>query len=167
MTTVEMAPALNEAQAKLAAAHLTAEWFHGIDSRDLDRAMATWHPLGVSSFTPGPVLEGSSAIRAWLEKAWAGYSEVHHCVTNLSLTVRDGSTVHGEGRITALCVTRSGTAVREVGTIALDYTRAEGIWLISREAVTIQHRQPARDPGKPASRRARPASMSPAVRNSS
>jgi hypothetical protein len=143
MTTADMAAALDEVQAKLAAAHLVAEWFHGIDSRDLDRAMAAWHPLGVSNFTPGPVLEGGSAIRAWLEKAWAGYAEVYHWVTNLSLTVRDGSTMHGEGRITALCVTRSGTAIREVGTIALDYTRAEGTWLISREAVTIQRREPA------------------------
>jgi hypothetical protein len=100
-------------QAKLAAAHLVAEWFHGLDSGDLDRAMATWHPLGVSSFTSGPVLEGSSAIRAWLERAWAGYAEVYHWVTNLSVTVRGGS-MHGEGRITALCVTRSGTAIREV-----------------------------------------------------
>jgi hypothetical protein len=142
MTAIEMASALDEVQAKLAAAHLVAEWFHGIDSRDLDRAMATWHPLGVSHFTSGPLLEGGSAIRAWLEKAWAGYAEVYHWVTNLSLTVRDGSTMHGEGRITALCVTRSGTAIREVGTIALDYTRAEGTWLISREVVTIQRREP-------------------------
>jgi hypothetical protein len=29
------------------------------------------------------------------------------------------------------------------GTIALDYTRAEGTWLISRETVTIQRREPA------------------------
>jgi hypothetical protein len=41
--------------------------------------MAAWHPLGVHSFTSGPVLEGSSAIRAWLERAWAGYAEVYHC----------------------------------------------------------------------------------------
>jgi hypothetical protein len=143
MTGADMASALDEVQAKLAAAHLVAEWFHGIDGRDLDRAMATWHPLGVSSFASGPVLEGSSAIRAWLEKIWAGYAEVYHWVTNLSLTVHDGSTMHGEGRITALCVTRSGTAIHEVGTIALDYTRAEGTWLISREAVTIQRREPA------------------------
>jgi hypothetical protein len=142
MTAADMASALDEVQAKLAAAHLVAEWFHGIDSRDLDRAMATWHPLGVNSFTSGPVLEGSSAIRAWLEKVWAGYAEVYHWVTNLSLTVRGGS-MHGEGRITALCVTHSGTAIREVGTIALDYTRAEGTWLISRGTVTIQRREPA------------------------
>ena len=143
MTGADRASALDEVQAKLAAAHLAAEWFHGIDGRDLDRAMATWHPLGVSSFASGPVLEGSSAIRAWLEKARAGYAEVYHWVTNLSLTVRGGRTMHGEGRITALCVTRSGTAIHEVGTIALDYTRAEGTWLISREAVTIQRREPA------------------------
>jgi hypothetical protein len=143
MGGADVASALDEVQAKLAAAHLVAEWFHGIDSGDLDRAMAAWHPLGVSSFTSGPVLEGSSAIRAWLEKVWAGYAEVYHWVTNLSLTVRDGSTMHGEGRITALCVTRSGTAIREVGTIALDYTKAEGTWLIFREAVTVQRRESA------------------------
>jgi hypothetical protein len=143
MTTADMAAALDDVQAKLAAAHLVAECFHGIDSRDLDRAMATWHPLGVSSFTPGPVLEGSSAIRAWLEKAMARYAEVYHWVTNLSLTVPGGNTMHGEGRITALCVTHSGTAIREVGTIALDYTRLEGTWLISRGAVTIQRRERA------------------------
>jgi hypothetical protein len=142
MTAADMASALDEAQAKLAAADLVAEWFHGIDSRDVDRAMAAWHPLGVSSFTSGPVLEGSSAIRAWLEKAWARYAEMYHWVTNLSLTVRGGS-MHGEGRITALCVTRSGPAIREVGTIALDYTREKGTWLISRGAVTIQRREPA------------------------
>jgi hypothetical protein len=89
------------------------------------------------------VLDGSGAIRTWLEKACARYAEVYHWVTNLSLTVRGGSDMHGEGRITALCVTRSGTAIREVGTIALDYTRTEGTWLISREAVTIQRREPA------------------------
>jgi ketosteroid isomerase-like protein len=134
-----MAAALDEVQAKLAGAHLVAEWFHGIDSRDLDRAMATWHPQGLS-LTPGRVLEGSRAIRADLEKMWAAYSEVYHWVTNLSLTVRGDSTMHGECRIAALCVKRSGTTIREVGTIVLDYTRTEGTWLISREAVTIQRR---------------------------
>jgi hypothetical protein len=143
MTTAEMASALDEVQAKLAGAQLVAEWFHGIDSRDLDRALASWHPEGVSSFTPGRVLAGSRAIRADLEKMWAAYSEVYHWITNLCLTVRGDSTMHGECRITALCVKPSGTTIREVGTLVLDYTRTEGTWLISRETVTIQRREPA------------------------
>jgi hypothetical protein len=31
-------------------------------------------------------------------------------------------------------VKRSGTTIREVGTIVLDYTRTKGTWLISRQA---------------------------------
>ena len=143
MTAADMAAALDEVQAKLAGAHLAAEWFHGIDSRDLDRAMATWHPRGVLSFTPGPVLDGSSAIRAFLEKTWAAYPELCHWVANLSLTVPGDSTMHGECRITALCVKPSGTTTREVGTLVLGYTRTEGTWLFSRQAVTSQRRDPA------------------------
>jgi ketosteroid isomerase-like protein len=143
MTAADMAVALDEVQAKLAGAHLVAEWLHGIDSRDLDRAMATWHPRGVLSFTPGPVLDGSSAIRAFLEKTWAAYPELYHWVASLSLTVPGDSTIRGQSRITALCVKPSGTAVREVGTLVLDYTRTEGTWLISRQAVTVQRRDPA------------------------
>ncbi len=142
MTAADMAVALDEVQAKLAGAYLVAEYFHGIDRRDLDRAMATWHPQGVS-VTPGRVLEGSSAIRADLEKMWAAYSEVYHWVANPSLTVPGDGTMHGECRITALCVKPSGTTIREVSTIVLDYTRTEGTWLIYREAVTIQRREPA------------------------
>jgi SnoaL-like domain len=141
MTTADMTAALDEVQAKLAGAHLAAEFFHGIDSRDLDRAMAAWHPLGVLSFTPGPVLDGSSAIRAFLEKTWAAYPELYHWFTNLSLTVRGDSAMHGECRITALCVKPSGTTIREVGTVVLDYARTEGTWLFSRQAVTIQRRE--------------------------
>jgi SnoaL-like domain len=143
MTAADMTAALDEVQAKLAGAHLVAEWFHGIDSHDLDRAMATWHPQGVSSFTPGPVLDGSSAIRADLEKTWAVYAEVYHWATNLSLTVRGDSTMHGQCRLAFLGVKRSGATIREVGTSVLEYTRTEGTWLISREAVTIQRRDPA------------------------
>lgn len=143
MTAADMTAALDEVQAKLAGAHLVAEWFHGIDSRDLDRAMATWHPRGVLSFTPGPVLDGRSAIRAFLEKTWAAYPELYHWADNLSLTVPGDSTMHGECRITALCVKPSGTTIREVGTLVLDYTRTDGTWLISRQAVTIQRRDPA------------------------
>jgi SnoaL-like domain len=143
MTAADMTAALDEVQAKLAGAHLAAEFYHGIDSRDLDRAMGTWHPLGVLSFTPGPVLDGSSAIRAFLERTRAAYPELYHWYTNLSLTVRGGSTMHGECRITALCVKPSGATIREVGTLVLDYTRTEGTWLFSRQAVTIQRRETA------------------------
>jgi SnoaL-like domain len=142
MTAEGMAAALDEVQAKLAGAYLVAEWFHGIDGRDLDRAMATWHPQG-RSLMSGRVLEGSRAIRADLEKMLAAWSEVYHWVTNLSLSVLGDSAMRGECRITALCIKRSGTTIREVGTIVFDYTRTEGTWLISREQVTIQRREPA------------------------
>jgi hypothetical protein len=143
MTAIDATAALDEVQAKLAGARLLAEWFHGIDGRDVDRAMATWHPQGVLSFTPGPVLDGSSALRAFMRKTWAAYPELYHWCTNLSLTVLGDSTMHGECRVTALCVQRAGPAIREVGTIVLDYTRTEGTWLCSRQAVTIQRRDPA------------------------
>jgi ketosteroid isomerase-like protein len=145
MTAADMTAALDEVQAKLAGAHLAAQWFHGIDSCDLDRAMATWHPQGVLSFTPGPVLDGRSAVRAFLEKTRAGYSELYHWVANLSLAVPGDTTMRGECRITALCVKPSGATIREVGTLVLDYTRTEGTWLISRQVVTIQRRIPLRE----------------------
>lgn len=138
-----MASVLDEVRAKQAGEYLVAEWHHGIDSRDLDRALATWHPHGVLSFTPGPVLDGRDAIRAFLERTWAGYSEIYHWVTNLSLTVDGDNTMHGECRITALCVRPSGATIREVGTSVLDYTRTHGTWLLSREAATIQRVEPA------------------------
>jgi hypothetical protein len=140
MTAADMAAALAEVQARLAGAHLVAEWLHGIDSRDLDRAMATWHPSGVLSFTPGAALDGSRAIRAFVAKTWAAYPELYHWAANLALTVTGDGTMHGVGRITALCIKPSGAAIREVGTIAVDYARTEGTWLISRQAVTIQRR---------------------------
>ena len=46
MTTAELAAALHQVQAKQAGAHLVAEFAHGLDNRDLDRALATWHPRG-------------------------------------------------------------------------------------------------------------------------
>jgi uncharacterized protein (TIGR02246 family) len=142
MTAADMTAQLDEVQAKQAGEYLVAEWHHGIDNRDLDRALATWHPQGVLSFTPGPVLDGRDAIRAFLEKAWAAYPEVYHWITNLSLTVRGDRTMRGECRITALCVMPSGMTIREVGTCVLDYTRTDGTWLISRDAATIQRREP-------------------------
>jgi hypothetical protein len=102
-----------------------------------------WHPQGVSCITPGPVLDGSSAIRADLERVWAAYAEVYHWVTNLSLTVTGDTTMRGECRIAFLGVRRSGETVREVGTLLLDYTRREGTWQLSRETGTIQRRDPA------------------------
>ncbi len=143
MTAGEITAALDEVQAKLAGAYLVAEWFRGIDNRDFDRAMAAWHPEGVSCITPGPVLHGSSAIRADLERVWAAYAEVYHWITNLSLTVTGDKTMQGECRIAFLGIRRSGATVREVGTLLLDYTRTEGTWLLSRETGTIQHRDPA------------------------
>jgi ketosteroid isomerase-like protein len=135
--------ALEEVQAKQAGEYLVAEWHHGIDSRDLDRALAAWHPEGILSFTPGPVLEGRDAICAFLDKTWAAYPELYHWITNLSLTVHGDSTMHGECRVTALSVGPSGTAMREVGTSVVDFTRTHGTWLLSREACTIQRREPA------------------------
>jgi ketosteroid isomerase-like protein len=148
MTAADMTAALDEVQARLAGAQLTAEFYHGIDSRDLDRAMATWHPEGVLSFTPGPVLDGSSAIRAFLEETLAAYAELHHWITNLSLTLRGEGDMRGECRIAFLGVKHSGTTSREAGTAVLDYTKAEGTWLISRQTVIIRPATgPAHDHG--------------------
>jgi|GEM_PF-4131440 len=145
VTGPDVVTALDQVQAKLAGAYLVAEWFLGIDSRDPDRAMASWHPRGVSSFTSGKVRDGSGAIRAWLERSLAAYAEVYHWCANLSLTVSGGgSTMHGECRLSALCVLPSGEAIREVGTAVYDFSRAEGKWLISREVVTMQRRDPPR-----------------------
>jgi hypothetical protein len=96
---------------------------------------------GAGGLAPCVALDGSSAIRAFLEKTWAAYPELYHWVANLSLTVPGDSTMRGEGRITALCVKPSGTTIREVGTLVLDYTKTARTWLISRQAVTIQRRE--------------------------
>jgi hypothetical protein len=143
MTAAEEALVLDEVQAKLAGAQLLAEWYLGIDSRDLDRAMATWHPHGVLSFTAGPVMDGTTAIEAFLKKNWAAYSEIYHWCSSPSLTVHGDGTMHGQCRIAALCVRRSGTAIRETGISVADYTKTQGAWLLCRQAVTIQHRDPA------------------------
>ena len=115
MTAAEMAVALDEVQAKLAGAHLIAEWFHGIDSRDPDRAMATWHPQGVLGFTPGPVLDGSSAIRAFLEKTRAAYPELYHWVTNLSLSL----TVPGDSTMAKLMLSEVQSIARRLAMVAV------------------------------------------------
>lgn len=70
-------------------------------------------------------------------------AEVYHWCTNLSLTVPGDGTMYGECRLAALCVKPSGTTIREIGTVVLDYTRTEGTWLFSRQAVTIQRQERA------------------------
>jgi SnoaL-like protein len=143
MTTADLASALHEVQAKLAGAHLVAEFAHGLDHRDLDRALATWHPRGVLTFAPDTVLNGPSAIRAHLEKILAANPEMYHWFTNLSITVTGDASMHIECRIAALSRTRSGTTVREVGTGVIECAKEAGGWLISSEVVTIQYREPA------------------------
>ena len=147
MTIADMTSALDEVQAKLAGAQLVAEFAHGMDGRDLDRALATWHPRGVFSIAPDTVLDGRSAIRAHLEKMWAVHPEVYHWFTNLSLTVRDDSTMHGECRVGALLSERSGTTIRGVGTVLLDYTKTGRTWLFSRQALTIHRWEPVSQTG--------------------
>jgi SnoaL-like domain len=142
MTEAKMTAALDEVQAKLAGADLLAEWFHGVDGRDLERAMATWHPAGVLSFESGLALDGQSAVEDFLEKLWARYSEVYHWVSNLALAVHCNGTMRGECRVTALCIEGSGAPIREIGTLVLDCTRVDGTWLISRQTVTIRRREP-------------------------
>jgi ketosteroid isomerase-like protein len=143
MTTADVAAALREVQARLAGAQLVAEFAHGIDNRDLDRAMATWHPRGVLTFAPDTVLTGRGAIRARLEKILATNPEIYHWFTNLSITVTGDASMHIECRIAALSRTRSGTTVREVGTGVFECAREADDWLISSEVVTIQHRETA------------------------
>jgi hypothetical protein len=143
MTTADLASALHEVQAKLAAAHLVAEFAHGIDSRDLDRALAAWHAGGVLTFAPDTALNALSAIRAHLEKILAANPEMSHWFTDLSITVTGEASMRIECRIAALSRTRSGTSVREVGTGVFECAKETGDWLICSHAVTIQHREPA------------------------
>lgn len=142
MTTADLASALREVQAKLAGEHLVAEFAHGIDNRDLDRAMAVWHPRGVLTFAPDTVLNGSSAIRGHLEKILAAYPEMYHWFTNLSITVTGDVSMHIECRIAALSHHRSGATVREVGTGVLECAKEADDWLISSEVVTVHYRAP-------------------------
>jgi hypothetical protein len=143
MTTADLALALHEVQAKLAGAQLVAEFAHGLDSRDLDRALAAWHPRGVLTFAPDTVLNGHSAIRPHLETILAASPEMYHWFTNLSITVTGDASMHIECRIAALSRTRSGTIVREVGTGVFECAKEADDWLISSEVVTIRHREPA------------------------
>jgi ketosteroid isomerase-like protein len=141
MTTADLASALHEVQAKLAGAHLVAEFAHGIDNRDLDRALAAWHPAGVLTFAPDTVLNGLPAIRARLEKILAANPELYHWFTNLSITVTGDASMHIECRIAALSRTHSGATVREVGTGVIECAKEADGWLIASEVVTIQHRE--------------------------
>ena len=143
MTTADLTSALHEVQAKLAGAHLVAEFAHGLDHRDLDRALASWHPRGVLTFAPDTALNGLSAIRAHLEKILAANPELYHWNTNLSISVTGDASMHIECRIAALSRTRSGLTVCEVGTGVFECAKEADNWLISSEVVTVQHREPA------------------------
>lgn len=142
MAPVALGSALHEVQAKLAGAHLVAEFAHGMDNRDLDRAMATWHSRGVFTIAPDTVLDGLSAIRADLERMWAAYPEVYHWFTNLSISVAGETTMHGECRVGALLRTPSGTTIRGVGTDVFECTKEAGDWLFSSHALTIHRWEP-------------------------
>ncbi|HEY3954745.1 MAG TPA: nuclear transport factor 2 family protein [Streptosporangiaceae bacterium] len=143
MTTAELVSALHEVEARLAGAQLVAEFAHGIDNRDLDRAMAAWLPTGVLTFAPGTVLTGHGVIRARLEQILAASAEMYHWYTNLSITVTGDAGMHIECRIAALSRTHSGSTVREVGSSVFECVKEAGDWLIASEAVTIQHRETA------------------------
>jgi hypothetical protein len=143
MTTADLALALREVQAKLAGAQLVAEFAHGLDNRDLDRALAAWHPSGVLTFAPDTVLNGHGAIRPHLERMLAASPEMYHWYTNLSITVTGEACMHIECRIAALSRTRTGATVREVGTGVFECAKEADDWLISSEVVTIKHRETA------------------------
>ena len=137
MTTVDLASALHEVQAKLAGAELIAEFAHGIDSRDLERALATWHPDGVFTIAPDTVLSGTNALRAHLEETWAAYPEVYQWVTNLTISVTGETTMRGECRLGAMLRAHSGTTLLEVATDAFECTKETGDWLFASHTLTI------------------------------
>jgi hypothetical protein len=143
MTTADLALTLREVQAKLAGTQLVAEFAHGLDNRDLDRALAAWHPRGVLTFAPDTVLNGHSAIRHHLEGILAASPEMYHWLTNLSITLTGEASMHMECRIAALSRTRAGTTVREVGTGVFECAKEADNWLITSEVVTIQRREAA------------------------
>jgi ketosteroid isomerase-like protein len=143
MTTAGLASGLHEVQARLAGAHLVAEFAHGIDNRDLDRALAAWHPNAVLTFTPDTPLIGLSAIRAHLERILTANAEMYHWYTNLSIAVTGNADMHIECRIAALSRTSSGSTVREVGTGVFECAKDASNWLVSRHAVTLHHWEPA------------------------
>jgi hypothetical protein len=143
MTTADLASALGEVQAKMAGAQIVAEFALGLDNRDLDRALAAWHPGGVLTFAPDTVLTGLDAIRAHLEKILRAYPEMYHQYTNLSITVTGDTGMHIECRIAALIRTRWGMTVRGTGTGVFECVKQAGDWLIFSVAATIQYREPA------------------------
>jgi hypothetical protein len=143
MTTTELMTAPGEAEARLAGAHLSAEYAHGIDNRDLDRAMACWHPGGVSAVAPDTVLEGQDAIRVHLERTMARYAELYHWFTNLSITITGQDSMRIECRIAALCRNQAGVLIREVGTGIYECVRGPAGWGFASEAVVIHRADPA------------------------
>jgi hypothetical protein len=143
MTAADLAAELREVQAKLAGAQLVAEFAHGIDNRDLGRAMAAWHPWGVLSFAPDTVIKGSSAIHEFLERNWAAYPELYHWYTNLSITVTGEGAMRIECQVAALSRTSTHETVREVGTSVFECTKDDGDWHIASQAVTIHYRETA------------------------
>ena len=142
MTTIDLASALHEVQAKLAGAQLVAEFAHGIDNRDLDRAMATWHPDGVFTIAPDTVLKGSSAVRGHLEETWAAYPEVYQWVANLSISVTGETTMRGECRLGAVLRAQSGGTILEVATDVFECTKETGDWLFVSHILTVQRVEP-------------------------
>lgn len=154
MTTVDLASAVHEVQAKLAGERLIAEFAHGIDNRDVDRAMATCHPRCVFTIAPDTVIDGQAGVRALVERNLAACTEMYHWFTNLSLTVTSEKTMHGECRVSALCCLRSGATIYEVGTEAYEFTKDTGDWLVSSCALTIHRKDPwgPRSSGIPGSR---------------
>jgi hypothetical protein len=142
MTTTDLASAVGEVAAKQAGAHLIAEYAHGIDGRDLDRAMASWHADGVSTIAPDTVLRGRDAIRAHLGRTMAAYPEMYHWFTNLASSITGGDSMRIECRIAALCRNHAGVRIGEVGTGVFECVRTAAGWLFASEALTIHCSEP-------------------------
>ena len=142
MTTADLASAVQEIQAKAAGERLIAEFAHGIDNRDVDRALATCHPRCIFTIAPDRVIDGQDGIRAFVERNLAAFPEMYHWYANISLTVTGETTMHGECRVSALCRAHSGTPVFEVGTEVYEFTKETGDWLISSCALTVHRKDP-------------------------
>lgn len=142
MTTSDLASAVQEIQAKMAGERLIAEFAHGIDNRDVDRAVAACHPTCIFTIAPDTVINGQNGIRAFVERNLAASSEMYHWYANISLTVTSETTMHGECRVSALVRRRSGVSVFEVGTELCEFTKETGDWLISSCALTVHRKDP-------------------------
>ena len=136
MTQEEMIAALEEVQAQQAAARLISEYALAVDSRDVDRFMAIWHPEAIWVIGGDTVVDGLDAIRAVAETLWSTYSETHHWFANPSFTVA-GETMHGECTTNATLQEVAGTTYRAAATYVDEYAKSEGRWLIYRRATTI------------------------------